>query len=268
MAGWDVTAGTMPLVALPGMLYAGGRMWLHRRGIGWPISRDIAFSGGLLCVVAAGMSPIAEADEQFPVHVIQHLLLGMAAPVGFALAAPITLALRCSPLRIRVLLVGVLSSSVVRRVSWAPVGAALSVGLMWPLYLTGLYHQSLDHPLLHDLIHAHMLSSGCLFAFAMISPDPIRGRGSHRIRLVTLFMALAAHDILGKYLYVHAADLAGAHPGTGSAASWQLGAQWMWYGGDGLDVALAVVFCAGWYAAAGRELARDRRRAQLRTAVR
>src|ERR1700712_4724519 len=227
MAGWDVTPGTLPLGALPGMLYAGARMWLHRRGTGGASCRDIAFSGRLLCVVAAVMSPIAEADEQFPVHVIQHLLLGMAAPVGFALAAPITLALRCSPLRIRALLVGVLSSGVVRRLSWAPVGAALSVGLMWPLYLTGLYRQSLDHPMLHDLIHAHMLLSGCLFAFAMIGPDPIRGRGSRRIRLATLFMALAAHDILGKYLYVHAAELVATHPDAGSTASWRLGAQWM-----------------------------------------
>ena len=40
------------------------------------------------------------------------------------------------------------------------VGAALSVGLMWLLYLTGLYHESLEHPLLHDLIHAHVLFSG------------------------------------------------------------------------------------------------------------
>jgi putative membrane protein len=266
MADWDIAA--VPLVALPGVLYAGGRLRLHRRRIGWPVRRDAAFAGALVCVGAAVVSPIAAGDEQFPVHVVQHLLLGMAAPIGFALAAPITLALRCSPPPVRTLLVWVLSSSVVRRLSWAPVGAALSVGLMWPLYLTGLYHQSLDHPMLHDLIHAHMLLSGCLFAFAMIGPDPIRGRGSRWIRLATLFMALAVHDILGKYLYVHAAQLAGAHPDAGSAASWQLGAQWMWYGGDGLDVVLAVAFCAGWYAAAGRDLARERRRAQQRTPVR
>lgn len=121
----------------------------------------------------------------------QHLLLGMAAPLGFAMAAPITLAVRCTPIRTRQVQMSALSSGVVRRLSWAPVGAALSVGVMWPLYLTGLYHQRLDHPLLHDLVHVHMLCSGCLFTFAMISPDPIRGRGSRGIQSLTLFFAVA-----------------------------------------------------------------------------
>lgn len=137
----------------------------------------------------------------------------------------VTLAVRCAPLRTRQVLVSALSSGGVRRLSWAPGGAALSVGVTWPLYLTGLYHQTLDHPLLHDLVHVHMLCSGCLFTFAMISPNPIRGRGSRGIRLLTLFFAVAVHDILSKYLYVHAAGLAAADPATGSALSWQLGAQ-------------------------------------------
>jgi putative membrane protein len=179
----------------------------------------------------------------------------MAAPLCFALAAPVTLALRCGPIRVRKVLASALGSGVVRRLSWTPVGAVLSVGVMWPLYLTGFYRQGLDHPLLHDLLHVHMLLTGCLFTFAMISQDPIRGRGSRAVRSVTLLIAFAGHDILGKYLYVHAADLAAAHPGTGSVACWQQGAQWMWYGGDILDLLLAVLFFAGWYAAAGRELA-------------
>jgi putative membrane protein len=262
MVAWDLTAAVVTPVALPAVLYVAGRWRLHRRGVGWPISRDIAFTGGLISIVAALISPIAAADEYFPAHVAQHLLLGMLGPLAIAMAAPITLALRCSPSPLRRVLTAILSSPAVHRLSWAPVGAALSIGLMWPLYLTVLYRLSLAHPLLHDAIHAHMFFSGCLFTFAMIGPDPIRGRGSLSTRLVTLFLAFAGHDILSKYLYVHAADLVTAHPGTGSAASWQLGAQWMWYGGDISELALAVLFLAGWYTATGRELARRRRRAQ------
>ncbi len=268
MAAWDLTASVITPVALPAVLYAGGRWRLHRRGVRWPISRDVAFTGGLVCIVAALISPIGAADEYFPAHVAQHLLLGVLAPLGIAMAAPVTLALRCSPLPLRRMLTAILGSRAVHRLSWAPVGAALSIGLMWPLYLTGLYRLSLAHPLLHDAIHAHMFLSGCLFTFAMIGPDPMPGRGSRRTRLVTLFLAFAAHDILSKYLYVHAADLATAHPGIGSAASWQLGAQWMWYGGDISDLALAVLFLAGWYTATGRELARQRRRAQPQATAR
>ena len=264
---WDLTVSAVAPIGVPGVLYASGRWRLHRRGLGWPTGRDVAFTGGLLCLVAALISPIAADDEQFPVHVAQHLLLGMLAPLGFAMGAPVTMALRCSPLPLRRALVAMLGSRAVGRLSWAPVGAALSVGLMWPLYLTGLYRLSLDHPLLHDAIHAHMLISGCLFTFAMIGRDPMRGRGSRRTRLITVFLALAGHDILSKYLYVHAAALTVAHPGIGPAASWQSGAQLMWYVGDASDLALAVLFLAGWYAEAGRELERRRRRRRVQPAA-
>jgi len=262
MAGWTLTVATVLPVAVPAGLYGIGRSRIRRREIRWPLRRDIAFAGALLCVVVAICSPVTADDEQFPVHVLQHLLLGMAAPVCFAVAAPVTLALLSSPVRVRRLLGRTLHSGVVQFLSWAPVGALLSIGGMWILYLTGLYAETLSHPPVHDLVHAHMLLSGCLFTFAMIGSDPIRGRGSHRARLTALFLGLAAHDMLSKYLYVHAAELAQAHPGTGTTESWQLGARWMWYGGDVSEVVVAVLFFAGWYAAAGRTLARDNRRAQ------
>jgi cytochrome c oxidase assembly factor CtaG len=43
---------------------------------------------GSLCVAAAVLPPVASHDEVFTVHVAQHLLLGMAAPVFLALSAP------------------------------------------------------------------------------------------------------------------------------------------------------------------------------------
>jgi putative membrane protein len=110
-----------------------------------------------------------------------------------------------------------------------------------------------------------MLVSGCLLTFALVGSDPMPGRGRPATRLGTLFVALAAHDILAKYLYVHAADLAAAQPGSGSTASWRLGAQWLWYGGDLLDVLITVILCARWYSAAGRELRRQVRRSHLPT---
>jgi len=262
MPGWTLTAATVVPVALPGVLYGIGRSRLHHRGIPWPIGRDAAFAGALLCLVTAIESPMAADDEHFPVHVIQHLLLAMAAPVCFALAAPMTLALRSSSVPVRRSLGRIVRSRIIRGLSWAPTGAVLAIGGMYSLYLTGLYAETLEHQPLHDLVHAHMVVSGCLFTFAMIGPDPIRGRGSYRVRLATLLLAVAAHDILSKYLYIHAAALAQAHPGTGSTASWQLGARWMWYGGDLLELLVAVLFFAGWYAAAGRALSRERRRAQ------
>ena len=154
MAAWDVNVSTVLPVAVPALVYATGRVRLQHQGVHWPTRRDAAFTVGLLCIVAAIMSPIAAYDEQFPVHMVQHLLLGMVAPCGFALAAPITLLLRASPIPIRRQFVRILHTRLIRWLSWAPVGALLSAGLMWPLYLSPLYAATLHHPLVHDTVHA------------------------------------------------------------------------------------------------------------------
>lgn len=258
-SGWDADPAVLLPVLIPAGLYALGRLRLVRRGVSWPIHRDIALLAGVLSLVVAIVSPLSAYDERFPVHVVQHLLLGMVAPLGFALAAPITLALRTVSHPARHLLVRTLSSRPIRWISWAPVGAVVSLGGTWLLYLTPLYGLTLRHPLLHDLVHAQMFLSGCLLTVALVGSDPVPGRGGPRTRLATLFAGLAAHDILGKYLYIQAAQLA-AGANSGSVASWRLGAQWLWYGGDGIDVVLTVILCARWYAAEGRRLAHERRR--------
>jgi cytochrome c oxidase assembly factor CtaG len=53
---------------------------------------------GSLCVGIALLPPLASHDDRFEVHVIQHLLLAMAAPVFLAISASVSLALRTVPL--------------------------------------------------------------------------------------------------------------------------------------------------------------------------
>ncbi|MCU4185137.1 cytochrome c oxidase assembly protein [Acidiferrimicrobium sp. IK] len=232
-------------------------MRLASRGGHWPLARDGAFAGGWLCVAIAVASPLAARDEQFPVHVVQHILLGVLAPVLLALSGPVTLLLRVSTPAVRRFVTRVLRSRAVGWLSWAPVGAVLSVGAMYPLYLTGIYRFTLRHPLAHAALHAHMLLAGCLFAWALVGVDPVHNRGSWRVRLVALTGALAAHAILALYLYVHAGAL--AQPGvTGTSGDWRLGAEILWYGGDAADLAVIVAFFGQWYRRGGRELRRQR----------
>lgn len=259
MSDWGLGAAALAPAAVPAVLYAVGRVLLHRRGIGWAVGRDAAFAAGVAFILVAMSSPLAAHDKLFPVHVVQHLLLGMAAPLAFALAAPVTLLLRVSGVRGRRRIVAVLHTGPVRALSWAPVGVLLSVGLMWPLYLTALYAVTLRHPLLHDAVHLHMLAAGCLLAFALVGADPIPGRGSSRVRMGSLFAALALHGILAKYLYIHATVLSSA-PDVGTAGDWRSGAQILWYGGDAVDALLVIAFFAQWYRATGRELQHQRRR--------
>jgi putative membrane protein len=70
---------------------------LHRRGDRWPASRTACPVAGSLCMSAAVLPPISSHDELLPVHIGQHLLLGMTGPAFLALSAPVTLALRTLP---------------------------------------------------------------------------------------------------------------------------------------------------------------------------
>ncbi len=254
MSGWNLSAQTLLPIVGPAALYVSGRVRIGRRGVRWPVRRDVAFAVGLLCIALAIASPLAAEDEQFSVHAVQHLLLGMAAPLAFACAAPITLVLRAVSATLRRRLVAVLGSRTVGLLSWAPVGAALSVGSMVALYLSPLYDASLRCAPLHEAVHAHLLLVGCLSTFALVGVDPMPGRGSFGVRVGSLVAALAAHDILAKYLFLH------PYGHADSAADWRRGAQVMWYGGEAIDVAVAVLLFARWYAAGSRELARVRRR--------
>jgi putative membrane protein len=100
-----------------------------------------------------------------------------------------------------------------------------------------------------------MFLAGCLLSWAVIGIDPIRRRPGTGVRLAALVIAAAGHDILAKLMYAWILP-AGGSP----AAERQAGAELMYYGGTAIDVALAVIVMTQWYLAAGRALARARRR--------
>ncbi|MEU0371872.1 cytochrome c oxidase assembly protein [Streptomyces sp. NPDC006283] len=84
----------------------------------------------------------------------------------------------------------------------------------------------------------------------------MRRRWSLAWRGGTLLAVGAAHAVLAKSLYVT------PPPGaTYAEADLRAGAQLMYYGGDLLEVAIAAVIAAQWYAATGRDLLRTRRTA-------
>ena len=209
---------------------------------------DTGFSGA-----AAVSRPLAEAaDTSFTAHMVAHLLLGMLAPLLLALGAPITLLLRAFPVPAARRVSRVLASGPARFLTEPVVAAVLSLGGLWALYLTGLYPAMHHHPVVHVVVHVHLIVAGYLFTIAIVSVDPLPHRRSDLHRAVILILGLAAHDILAKYLY--------AHPPVGvSASAAESGAMVMYYGGDAVDVAIMVLLCARWYRTTGRRDSRGPR---------
>src|SRR5215471_6912353 len=89
-----------PFLALVLLLSAGlylyGVQRLRLRGDRWPVGRTVLFLvPGLGSIALVTMSGIGTYDDTLlSAHMIQHMFLGMVAPIFLALGAPVTLALR------------------------------------------------------------------------------------------------------------------------------------------------------------------------------
>jgi putative membrane protein len=254
------------LLALP-LLITGGYLTgvrrLRRRGDRWPPARSACLLAGTLCVSCALLPPVSTHDELFGVHVLQHLLLGMTGPALLALSAPITLALRTAPRRVRQVLLAVLHSRPAAFTVTPAFAVIADLGSLYALYLTHLYAAAERNDLIHAAVHLHLFAVGCLLSWALIGTDPVRRRPGMRGRLIALVVAAAGHDTLSKLMYARDLPFGG-----GYGAARQFGAELMYYGGTAVDVALAVIIMTQWYQSTGRVLRREQRRtAVLATAA-
>jgi putative membrane protein len=254
LSGWSSAPGLWLALLTPGALYYYGVARVHRRARRWSPWRTLSYSGGLLAIAAALVSPIAGHDEDFAVHMAQHLLLGMLAPLLLALSAPMSLALRTLPRSPRRLLLKILHSRELAGLAHPIAATALFVGGLFVLYASPLYAYTLRYPRVHELVHLHFLLSGCLFTWVFVGVDPVPQRGSFSLRVALLLLALASHAALAKLLY---AGKMTASSSAGSLAELHLGSQTMFYGGDVIEAALLVIFFGQWYVRSGRALGRE-----------
>src|ERR1700712_4821247 len=89
----------LAVLALLTLLYLGAA-W-YRQSVtrpGWSLWRTSAWMAGA-AVLALGLLPHALPfpPGDFRQHMLQHVMIGMLAPLGLVMAAPITLALRTLP---------------------------------------------------------------------------------------------------------------------------------------------------------------------------
>ncbi|MCU1587392.1 MAG: hypothetical protein JWN31_885 [Frankiales bacterium] len=261
---------TLGILAL-GALYLYGVKRLRAEGHRWPVGRTLAFVlGGLGTLAVALCSGLARYDGLlFGVHMVQHMLLAMVAPVFLALGAPITLALRTLPPRPRARLLSLLHSRVVKVISFPAVPWLLFVGSPFALYFSGWYPATLEHPLLHDLLHLHFVLAGSLFFWPILGIDPLPGRVSHPFRILMLFATMPFHAFLGVAIMsvgedgngllaaTHYLPLIGRHD---AVFQQQVGGGLIWASGDIVGLLFIFVAAAQWMRASDREAAREDRR--------
>lgn len=230
------------LIALLWLAYMAGTRRLHRQKP-WPWWRTLLFTLGCM-TLAAGFVPalMHAAHQDVRWHMVQHLLLGMFAPLGLVFAAPMTLLLRNLPTEGARRLVRFLGTWPVRVLTHPITAALLDIGGMYLLYMTPLYAHSLVTPWLSAFLHLHFVVSGTLFTWAIAGPDPAPHRPGWRMRMGVLFVAMAAHATLGKLLYAF-----NFPRGTGAdPEELHQAAMWMYYWGDLAEAALVVALMLAW----------------------
>ncbi|GAB3651595.1 cytochrome c oxidase assembly protein [Glycomyces tarimensis] len=220
---------------------AAGYLWAASRDRdGWSRWRTAAWLGG--CATAGlAVSPLVDAEPEPVVHMARHLMLGMVAPIGLALGAPVTLLLRTLPTASGRRLTRVLRARPIRWLGHPFAAATLNVGGLYAVMLTPLHAAASQQPLLHGLVLAHYLAAGYLFTWSIIGPDPAPHRPGTATRAVALAAAVAAHAFLARYLYAHTLPV-GHDPQSVRAA-----AQLMYYVGDLADLVIAVILFGTWY---------------------
>lgn len=212
---------------------AGYRTWVRGRTLSW--------LAGTTVVIAGSVGPLATAaHDDFRAHAAAHVLVGMLAPLLLVGGAPVSLALRALPVAAGRRLTGWLRRRPLRVLTDPVVAGLLDVGALWLLYRTPLLQLSHTYPGVHLLVHVHLVLAGYLFAAVLVGRDPLPHRRSYLYRAVVLGASLAAHGVLAKLLYAH--PPASVDAGTAAA-----GAMVMYYGGDAVELALAVLLCRRWF---------------------
>lgn len=191
LSSWLWDPGIIVGLLLGAGLYAAGWWRLSRRGRGRaapPRWRAACYAGGLLTVGLALLSPIAAYDELFFfLHMTQHLMLMIVAPVLLLLGAPLLPTLWGLPYEVR-RGVGRLFApqSPLARAFHALtnplVAVAINLIVVGVWHIPAFYDAAQGRSFTHDLEHFMFFGSGLLYWWPMIHP----GGGRRRLRFASL----------------------------------------------------------------------------------
>jgi len=182
-------------------LYILGVTKLTRRGDKWPVGRTVSFALGIFAIDLATSGGIGiYAHFSFSYHMIAHMILGMIAPIGLVLGAPITLALRTLPQGrtqeergIRNQVVMMLHSRWSKIVVNPVVALAIFDGSLFILYFTSLFGGMMQSHTGHFAMNLHFILAGFLFFHVIIGVDPNPNRAPYLVRIMILFGAMSIH---------------------------------------------------------------------------
>lgn len=266
VTGWRLDPAALLVTVVAGGAYLRGVARMRRRGHRWPTQRLVAFAIAVGAMVVATQSGIGRYDDQrLTVHMVQHLLLGMAVPFALVCAAPITLALQSGRPGTRLLVRRALHHRAARLLTNPVVTWLLFGGGVVAIYLTPLLELSARNGWVHLAVHVHLVTTGSLFLAGLVGADPSPRPLPHGARLLSALTAVPFHAFLGLALLSADAPLAPeAYP---SLSDQRTAAGLLWGMGELFTLAVAAVVVRRWYLADQRDATRADRRADAALAA-
>jgi len=190
-----------PAVLAPLALLAGIYVWRFREarreagGRGAGALQAAAFTGAMLALLAAFVSPLDDLGEQylFSAHMVQHVLLGDIAPLLLLLSLSRVI-MRPATRRLAAVerALGPFASP------W--IGLVLWLGLMYLWHIPALYDLAVEHPLVHLLEHVSFFTAGVALWWPLVEPVPMRRRLTGMQPLAYIASAKAGLAALGLVL--------------------------------------------------------------------
>jgi putative copper resistance protein D len=224
-----------------------------RGGTRWPARRTACWLLAMLTLVISVDGPVARyAEVLFWVHMAQHLLLIMVAPMLLIWAQPLRLVHAKGGARASGLAERVQRSRVARWLSAPLFGLGLYTAVVVLTHLTGFQQISATHGWVRGLELALYLVSGWLFFVSLAGDELIAWSLPYLLRFVVLAVGMGADTLTGVVLMLSSRPLAPvyglAHPGWGPSLlrDQELAGAIMWFGGDLLMMLLMILVAVQW----------------------
>lgn len=204
-ATWNLRPDVVFVLLFFGTVYVRGWLKLRRRSShavrSWQLGLYLL---GLAAITIALLSPIdALASELLSMHMAQHLLLLMIAPLSLLLANPLAACLWGLPANLRrgagrFLMRGAPFRHALWAVTLMPVAWSLYVVNLWVWHHPRLYQLALENDWFHDLQHILFFGTALLFWWPIVNPAPhVHGIISYAYRVIYLIAATLQNTLLG-----------------------------------------------------------------------
>lgn len=191
----------LSLIAL--FLYLWGVRTLRKRHDAWSWSRTISWVLGIVMILAVTVTGLEGYGMMlFSIHMAQHMVLSMVAPIFILYGAPFTLALRALPARglgsgARRFLVMLLGSRFFKVMGGVAVRWFLFLTGLYVVYFTPIFDWLMQSVWGHNFMLIHFILTGVLFFGPLVRADPWPATPNPAYRLLETFLSMPFHSFFG-----------------------------------------------------------------------